>query len=49
MFNKTKLKKDLNTFLKLYKKRPIKNNHSGMKIDLIFFEVFFILNISFIQ
>jgi|TARA_B100001093_G_scaffold380964_1_gene366461 hypothetical protein len=36
MFNKTKLKKDLNTFLKLYKKRPIKNNHSGMKIDHCF-------------
>ena len=33
MFNKSYLKKNLSNFLKIYKKRPIKNNQSGMKID----------------
>ena len=33
MFKKSYLKKNLLYFLKIYKKRPIKNNQSGMKID----------------
>ena len=33
MFSKSNLKKNFSSFLKLYKKRPIKNNQSGMKID----------------
>tara|TARA_B100001175_G_C19378362_1_gene575295 strand:- start:105 stop:977 length:873 start_codon:yes stop_codon:yes gene_type:complete len=36
MFNKSYLKKNFNYFLKIYKKRPIENNQSGMKIDHCF-------------
>jgi len=36
MFNKSYLKKNLHYFLEIYKKRPIKNNQSGMKIDHCF-------------
>ncbi len=33
MFRKSYLKKNLRSFINIYKQRPIKNNYSGMKID----------------